>query len=328
MLQEPIYSGLAESNMSGFREKFSSTVCSVDCNAAVEGRPVSVHFDGTRLGEIDVLHFESAGMRGGFRSFQHLSTDHIDDIILLLPLSAPIEMSHAGMRSMIEPGNCVFISTLKPFEAICGEPPYHNYSEYIVRIPGSLLRQHAPYIDECCGLSIKVQRGAGRIMKSLVEVLISEGHALSNVQSARLSMALTNVVATYAIEAPEVIKKLEMPPRQLAYALVRECAKEYIGHNLSNPLLDASRISTHCRISRSHLHAAFAAESTSVGSYVRETRLQHCRKALQNPLLRHQSIIQIAMKWGFNSSSSFCRAYQLQFGKAPSEDRKQPPNLS
>ena len=61
-----------------------------------------------------------------------------------------------------------------------------------------------------------------------------------------------------------------------------------------------------------------------VAQLIRETRLQACREALQNPRLRQRTILEIAGDWGFDDPSHFSRLYKLRFGRTPREDRLQP----
>jgi transcriptional regulator GlxA family with amidase domain len=147
-----------------------------------------------------------------------------------------------------------------------------------------------------------------------------EGGALSEAQGRMFGPILLNTIAAATLDAPELTGN-NKPPRQQAHERIRLKALEFIECSLSNPRLDTVMIAEHCRVSVRHLHASFKAASIAVGALIREMRLQHCRMELINPVLHDQSIIRIAMKWGFASSGSFTRAYQRRFGMAPSESR-------
>jgi AraC-like DNA-binding protein len=304
-----------------FQNKFSSIVCSVDCSFA--DKPSSLfthHLEGTHVGELDVYRYAGRGLRGGRRSVHHFRDDELDVYVLILPLAIPVNLSQSGRSAIVEPGTCSFVCTTKPFDSLCGASPTHSYSELIVRIPGPLIRQRVPYIDECCVRPIAIRRGAGKVLQSLVETLIDERSNYSGSQAGRFGTILLDVLANVTLEAAELVE-LQSPQRPSAHDKIYEHARGFIESNLSNPDLDPALIAKHCHISVSYLHAVFAKSSLSVAAYIREIRLQRCRDALQNSSLQYQPIIDIAYRWGFKCSASFYRVYRARFGISPSEDR-------
>jgi AraC family transcriptional regulator, positive regulator of tynA and feaB len=304
-----------------FQKKFSSMLCSVDCSFAEKPNSAFTHhLEGAQVGELDVYRYDGRGLRGGRRSVHHFREDELDVYVLLLPLTIPVSLMQLGRSAIVEPGTCSFVCTTKPFNSLCGTSPTYAYSELIVRIPGPLIRQRVPYIDECCVRPIAIRRGAGKVLQSLVETLIDERTDYSESQAGRFGTILLDVVANVTLEAAELVE-LQSPQRPSAHNKIYEHARGFIESNLSNPDLDPALIAKNCHISVSYLHAVFAESSLSAAAYVREIRLQRCRNALQNPSLRYQSIIDIAYRWGFNCSSSFYRVYRARFGKCPSEDR-------
>lgn len=307
-------------NVHSFSNRFNSIVCGLDCNVSKTLAPFSSSLLSVRLGALDVLKYDGHGLRGGRRGFQHIRQDALDDFIVAIPLTVPVAITQAGRSAHVEPGACGLLTTAKPFEGLCGTAPSYTYSEFVLRLPGPLLRQHMPNIDDCCARSISVRGGTGKVLLSLVETLIDERNDYSALQAARFGTMVLDAVVNLTLGAPE-LANFQSRQNLSAHARIFAAAREFIESNLSNSSLDPRTIAQHCDISTSYLHAAFAAHSTSVSGFVRETRLQRCRSALQNPALRHQSIIEIAMRWGFNSASSFNHAYRARFGKSPSEDR-------
>jgi AraC family transcriptional regulator, positive regulator of tynA and feaB len=304
-----------------FQKKFSSMLCSVDCSFAEKPNSAFTHhLEGAQVGELGVYRYDGRGLRGGRRSVHHFREDELDVYVLLLPLTIPVNLMQLGRSAIVEPGTCSFVCTTKPFNSLCGTSPTYAYSELIVRIPGPLIRQRVPYIDECCVRPIAIRRGAGKVLQSLVETLIDERTDYSESQAGRFGAILLDVVANITLEAAELVE-LQSPQRPSAHNKIYEHARGFIESNLSNPDLDPALIAKNCHISVSYLHAVFAESSLSAAAYVREIRLQRCRNALQNPSLRYQSIIDIAYRWGFNCSSIFYRVYRARFGKCPSEDR-------
>ena len=65
----------------------------------------------------------------------------------------------------------------------------------------------------------------------------------------------------------------------------------------------------------------FAQAGLGFATYVRRRRLEECREALIVDPAR--SIVDVAFAWGFNSLSSFYRAFIAEFGASPGDLREQ-----
>jgi hypothetical protein len=70
-----------------------------------------------------------------------------------------------------------------------------------------------------------------------------------------------------------------------------------------------------------HLHGLFAAEGLTVSAWVRDWRLERCRRDLADPALAGETVASIAYGWGFRNPRHFSRVYRAAFGSAPSDGR-------
>ena len=278
--------------------------------------------EGIRLGALDVMRYQGRGRHRAERRRQHIIDDASDHFVVCVPSNARCGLRQAGSEKDYEPGTLVFVSMLYPWQAyISGEGPEGEFSAICVRVPGPLLRQRLPQIDALCNRAIHITPGVSHIMRSLFEMSLLDGPFLQQPDTDVLGTTLIDLMANAARQA----SGSRQPPligRPSSLARVVDDARTYIDAQLSNPALDAAMIAAHCRVSVRYLHAAFAAASLSVASYIRELRLQRCRDALRCPDLQHRSIIEIAGAWGFSDPSSFSRVYKQRFGLAPNLDRK------
>jgi AraC-like DNA-binding protein len=165
-----------------------------------------------------------------------------------------------------------------------------------------------------------MRRGAGGIVKSLLDSLISECAGLSYKQADQFSLALCEAMVGLIFNESKLLTH-EPHSRLAGYAVVRERARDFIKRNLSNTKLNVDLVARHCNVSPRYLYNAFESSSSTIGSLIREMRLENCRRDLQNRSIRHLTITEISFRWGFNSATSFNRAYHTQFGKSPSEER-------
>lgn len=304
----------------GLLSRFNTVFCNLQYQAESSGRSFSGTVREVSLGGLSVYKYEGHGFPRACRNPQDIRNDQVDNFIFAVPLNAPLEVSQLGHSTVIEPGGGAFLATSKPFEAILDEPAGLDCQEFLIQIPGPILRRHVPYMDECCARSIQMKQGAGKIMKSLILSLLDEGSSLSKNQAARYGSAVLDVVVGITPDEQE-FAEIRESPRDVAYARVRQRAANFIEQNLSNTRLDANLVAAHCNVSVRYLFAAFEASSSSVGAQIREMRLQRCRTELLNPALAHHSVTQIALRWGFTNSSSFSRSYLARFGKTPSDER-------
>jgi AraC-like DNA-binding protein len=59
-----------------------------------------------------------------------------------------------------------------------------------------------------------------------------------------------------------------------------------------------------------------------VSEWIRDRRLERCRRDLLDPALRHETILSIATRWGITSSAHFSRVYRQNYGRTPREERR------
>ncbi|MEV6810390.1 helix-turn-helix transcriptional regulator [Streptomyces sp. NPDC051132] len=66
----------------------------------------------------------------------------------------------------------------------------------------------------------------------------------------------------------------------------------------------------------------FQQQGTTVSAFIREQRLNRCRRDLADPSLAHHSIRSVAARWGFPRPAEFTRTFQADTGLSPSQYRQ------
>ena len=97
--------------------------------------------------------------------------------------------------------------------------------------------------------------------------------------------------------------------------------KAYIDQHLASPGLAPEEVARANHISTRYLHRLFEGEGVSVSEWIRDQRVERCRRDLRDPLLRHESILSIATRWGLPSSAHFSRVFRAAYGRSPREER-------
>jgi AraC-like DNA-binding protein len=112
------------------------------------------------------------------------------------------------------------------------------------------------------------------------------------------------------------------PPRTRGRALLDQ-VQAFIQANLGNAQLTPGAIAAAHHISLRYLHKLFHAEGHTVGGWVRERRLEQCRRDLADPCLAARPIHAIAARWGYTSPAHFSQAFRRAYGLSPRQFRRQ-----
>jgi AraC-like DNA-binding protein len=95
--------------------------------------------------------------------------------------------------------------------------------------------------------------------------------------------------------------------------------RTFVRWNLSDPGLTPQVVARHHGISVRYLHRLFEAEDTTFCQWIRELRLQECRKELAAQAPGSVSLGQVARRWGFAGPSQFSKAFRTAFGLSPTD---------
>ncbi|TDD84049.1 AraC family transcriptional regulator [Actinomadura darangshiensis] len=130
-----------------------------------------------------------------------------------------------------------------------------------------------------------------------------------------LTVALGNALAAErAVPAHPVHARRGALMAQI-YAFMRK--------NLGDPHLTPGVIAEAHYISLRYLHKLFQQEGQTVAGWVRERRLELCRRDLADPGLTALSISAIACRWGYRNPAHFSQAFRSAYGLSPRQFRRQ-----
>ncbi|MFE9693341.1 helix-turn-helix domain-containing protein [Micromonospora sp. NPDC005806] len=101
--------------------------------------------------------------------------------------------------------------------------------------------------------------------------------------------------------------------RRALLAQIQSHIRQHLGESTLSPqvIADAHHISVRS------LHRLFEAEETTVAAYVRDQRLERCRRDLADPALRDQPVQVIAGRWGFRDKAHFSRVFRAALQETP-----------
>jgi AraC family transcriptional regulator, positive regulator of tynA and feaB len=102
-------------------------------------------------------------------------------------------------------------------------------------------------------------------------------------------------------------------------AQLLQAIKVYVHKHLADQRLGPAMIAAELRISPRYVHTLFRDEPMTLGHYIRASRLQACREALENDPSRVASLTNLALSLGFYDLSHMSRGFREEFKTTPKE---------
>lgn len=155
-------------------------------------------------------------------------------------------------------------------------------------------------------------QGASR----LVNTLLSEAYGQFDRLPPSTAGQLADAIASMAWHALQ--EACETPAGETQSDTLRNRLKAFIDTHLADPDLSVEAVARGCGCSVRSVHRAFAEDALgSVSAYIWHRRVAQCAGELRNPAHAARSVTDIAMGWGFASSSHFSRLFRRTLGVSP-----------
>ena len=207
------------------------------------------------------------------------------------------------------PGDMAILDSSRPFTARSDGP----IDIVTVGLPKWMLRPHLA--DAAARSAMRIPGGAGPAALVRPYVLgLLDGLGAGEIASDDESVAdcVVSLVGTL-FAGPAAARAARPAPLR--------AIKRYIDEHLGDPALTPERIAAAHFISRRQLYTLFEAESCGVREWIRERRLERCRRDLRDPARAHETVTSIALRWGFVDASHFSHCFRDAYGTSPRDYR-------
>lgn len=235
---------------------------------------------------------------------------------LSLQLEGQCVLEQDGRRAVLEPGSLALYVTQRPYVL---RYDGHQHS-LVVKFPQSYVHLPEADIARMTADRITDSEGLGRVAVPLFEQLSLNMRALETAHAIPLVRSALDMLVT--VFSSEVLASEASSAAGSAGELVR-LAQAHIDEHLGEAELGPRTIAVALFISVRHLHSVFALAGTSVGTTIRERRLDRIRDELTDPRLREESIQEIGARWGMPDASHLSRVFRVRFGVSPSAFRRE-----
>lgn len=264
------------------------------------------------IGELRFLRCRSQPLAGS-RTGAELSRTRGDFYNILYVASGSERLKIDGREQRLGPGQFMLWDSARPmsFEVL------ESLDKLTLMVPERTLRGVLPNAADYVGVALSGAGGLGDLFGAHLRTLDRAVWSLSDDEAAGLAAPTLELFAQTCLR---VRGRPRTPPR----ALLMQRIMEYIRLHLTEPALTPARVAAAHRISTRYLHRLFAEQQLSVADWIRQQRLERCRRALANPALAHCSITDIALSWGFSDAGHFARLFRQRYRSSPSAFRRQP----
>lgn len=270
---------------------------------------------GYELGPISLFRI-AAAPNTMMRSARAISACDPECLHLSVVLRGQINAAQEGRTGVARAGDLISYETSHPVVFRADRP----YESLVVRVPRSLLGPEEDQISRLTAVGIPggeaLPRAAVAFFLRLAGGLAAGTIAPKDAPDS-IERAIELVRALYAGPA-----RAEETARLRTRAEILLGIQAFIEAHLGDPELDPDRIARANFISTRYLHKLFESEGMSVCRWIRESRLERCRRDLLDSSLDDETILTIASRWGLPGPQHFSRLFRSAYGCSPSDLRR------
>jgi AraC-like DNA-binding protein len=228
-------------------------------------------------------------------------------------------VDQAGRQARLGVGEFAVYDTRRPYEVVCGADGEQPTQMMTFMFSPSMMPLPRSRVGQLTALRFAAGAGLGDLTSQFLLQLARNVDLYSPAEAARLSAAALEVLAT------RLARELDAgdwgTPESRRHALLTT-VQAFIHQHLGDPELSPATIAAAQHISLRSLHQLFHDEGLTVAGWIRQRRLEGCRRDLSDPALASRPVAAIAGRWGFSSAGDFSRAFRAVHGLPPSEYRR------
>lgn len=266
--------------------------------------------DGFRVTHLTSEHGGIVGIRGA----RDIARDDEAFYNLIYIADGSIELEIGDRALPLRRGHFALWDTTRPMRFTTGR----DLRQITLAVPQHVLRRVLPRADDYVGHIVEARTGLGREFADRLVALDQRFGALpASDAGGILGDSVELLASTLSARVP-------LTPSRGSFALLRQLMN-YVESHLDDPQLDTRRIARANGISERHLHRLFDGLSTTPAGWIRQRRLERCRREIVDP--RGARITEIAYRWGFREPGTFSKIFRREFGVCPRELRTRPERL-
>ena len=194
-----------------------------------------------------------------------------------------------GREAVLQPGDLAIYDTARPYSMIFEQ----DMRMLVLMFPREQLGLPPDMMRQLTAHRFSSVDGLGAMIIPFLQNVSQNLDRVGGATGPRLVRTAIDLITTMFANELD----LEADPRD-SHQLLMQQVRHYIETNLGSPELSPTQIAAAHFISTRHLHGLFREKGTTVSTWIRERRLENCRRDLIEPLNAHLSVGAIAARWG------------------------------
>ena len=269
--------------------------------------------DMTPLGDTAVaeLHTTPVHVERGHAEIARAAGEYA---ILIHQQAGTMIVAQDGRETRLVPGAATIVDTTRPYTFHAAGP----IRQIVLHCPRHRIETRLRSLRAVTAACVAGDTPTGALLAGTLSTLARERGRLAPDEAEAVGRHTLDLAATTLEATPEAGGAAFS--RGSAALLARINA--YLRDNLADPALDPACVAAAHDISVRHVHRLFHETGDTVAAAIRRHRLDRCRADLADPRQRARAITEIALRWGFNDSAHFSRAFKARFGVPPRAIRK------
>ena len=218
-------------------------------------------------------------------------------------------------EAVLRPGDFSIYDCSRPYTIVGGD----HFRMLICMLPRTVLGLAPEQVARVTATRIAGGDGLGWAMAPFLKRLADL--AIRDEMPADAHRVVESVVDLVESLCQGLIDDRVRPGTSRAELMLR--IRAYVDAHLGEPELSPTEIAAAHFVSKRYLHKLFEAEGISISRYVRERRLERCRRDLADPDCREYTVTSIGVRWGLPDSAHLSRLFREAFGCTPTEYRRE-----
>ncbi|WP_431919619.1 helix-turn-helix domain-containing protein [Micromonospora wenchangensis] len=267
------------------------------------------------LGPIRLVRYRYPSLEA-VRTPKLVRRTEVDFHMLALTTNGTGVAGQGGRESRLGPGEFTFYDGSRPHEVShLGDGNGAEHAASIVAlVPYGAIPLTPDQLTPLLAGRMSASEGIGALVAQYLTRITTHPEQYQQADAERLGGVALDLISTML--GRYLVAEDEMPREVRRRALLAQ-VRAYVQRRLGDPGLTPAAIAEAHHISVRSLHRLFEEEHATVASYIRELRLERCRRDLADPALAHRPVQAVAARWGFRDKAHFSRAFRAAHQLTP-----------